>query len=50
MDDLVGEVDPLTLGQDAHEFLFDLLWGVAFGEIEAVRDTEDMGVNDYAFR
>jgi len=49
MDELVGEGDPAVLGKDAHQFLFDFLGCVAFGQAEAAGDAEDVGVDDYAF-
>ena len=49
VDELVGEVDPATLREDAHQLLLDFLGCVALGEPEAAGDAEDMGVDDYAF-
>ena len=50
VDELVGEGDPAVLGQDAHQFLLDLLRRVALGQAQAARDAEDVGVDNHAFR
>lgn len=49
VDELVGEGDPMVLGQDAHEFLLDFLGCIPFGEAKAAGNAEDMGVDDDAF-
>ena len=38
-----------SLGNDLHQLLLDFFGGVAFGEVEAAGDAEDVGVDDDAF-
>ena len=49
MDELMREGDPVILGNDLHQFLFDFLRRVAFGNAQAAGDAEDVRVDDYAF-
>ena len=46
MDENVGEVDPVLLGNELHQFLLHLLRVLAVRETETVREAEDMGVHD----
>lgn len=49
VDELVGELDPVAVGDDFHEFLLDLGGGVGFGEAEAAGEAVDVGIDDNAF-
>lgn len=48
MDDLVRERDPAILRKNLHEVLFDLNGIVIFGEIQALGNPLDVGIDDDA--
>ena len=48
VDELVGELDPAVLWDDAHEVLFDFDGLGVDGELEAAGEAQDVGVDDDA--
>jgi len=50
VDEFVGELDPAVFGDDLHQVLLDDLRGFATGEAETTGETEDVGIDDDAFR
>lgn len=49
MDELVGELDPVVLGDDVHQLLLHLFGVGGIREAEAVGEAQDVGVDDDAF-
>jgi hypothetical protein len=47
-DELVGEEHPFIFGQDLDEILLDFFWVGVFGEVEAVGEADDVGIDDDA--
>lgn len=50
MDEDVREVDPVLPGNELHELLLHELRGRSFGEAQAMREAEHVGVDDEAIR
>ena len=48
--DLVRKEDPFVLGNHLHQVLFDLLRILVSRQVQALGDSLDMGVHDYAAR
>ncbi len=49
VDEHMGEVEPVLLGDDAHEVLFDFDGVFAGGPAETAGETADVGVYDEAY-
>ena len=50
MDKFVREGDPVILGYDAHQVLLHFFGRSVAGEAEAVREAQDVGIDDNAYR